>query len=117
MGTAFLTVLGLAITASQFSCTKGSAQTTNPTVVGKVLLESSTGGVRVLYTVGEDLKNPIQLPASVIRARFSADYNSLFTTESNTVTGGYQVIKYNFLNGAWVKDAATTPLQGYETTY
>ena len=43
MGTAFLTVIGLAITASQFSCTKGSAQgtTTGLTQLNTILFQKT----------------------------------------------------------------------------
>ena len=79
MGTVFLTVIGLAITASQFSCTKGSAQTTTGNVVqlNKIIyLKSITVGTSASQTYTSEIwtanfdgsnatKVPITLPSGV----------------------------------------------------
>lgn len=105
MGTAFLTVIGLAITASQLSCTKSSAQTgtssgltqLNIILFQKTDVNSTNNATRVeLWTANYDGTNQKQIPITLSagqsikegEARLSPDGKKVFMTVRQTTTVG-----------------------------
>ncbi len=104
MGTAFLTVIGLTITASQLSCTKSSAQAStsgltqlNIILFQKTDVNSTNMLTRVeLWTANYDGTNQKQIPITLSagqslkegEARLSPDGKKVFMTVRQTTTVG-----------------------------